>query len=128
MAHKAVARPLVVAAVALWMAACLSGARAQPSAGTVPLLQSLVDLESVEVSMGELVPALPQEALAPAVRGKGLDRHFAMHATLQVPLRWPTSMSHRAALLADDTGRGAAAGQSSEGEGRGTVSRASSFC
>ncbi|PRW05861.1 hypothetical protein C2E21_9496 [Chlorella sorokiniana] len=66
MKPSAVARPLVVAVVALWMAAHLSGVRAQPSSGTVPLLQSLVDLESVETSMGELVPALPQEALAPA--------------------------------------------------------------
>lgn len=65
------ARPLAAAAVALWVAALMGGAGAQPSSGTLPLLQSLVDLESVEVSMGELAPALPQEALAPAVSGPG---------------------------------------------------------
>lgn len=71
MKAKAVARPLTAAAVALWVAALLSGAGAQPSSGTLPLLQSLVDLESVEVSVGGLAPALPQEALAPAVSGPG---------------------------------------------------------
>lgn len=62
-----VVRALVLAAVALRMATHLSGAHAQPSAGTTPLVQSLLDMETLSDSLAELAPALPQEALAPAV-------------------------------------------------------------
>ena len=124
MKAKAVARPLAAAAMVLWVAALLSGAGAQPSSGTLPLLQSLVDLESVEVSVGGLAPALPQEALAPAVSGPGGGLALSAGCTgrpacatchSQVNTRVGTPR-------ADNPDGAAGAGQGGAGEGRRNVS------